>query len=104
MDEDEGEFEAAAETSAAPATSPDLEPETPPPDVEPDLMDDLRGQFEDLEDDTETEVDVGGGFTLDVAGLAPWQLFFLSVLMFLDIAIIGLMFMLMLGRMVLPVF
>lgn len=37
-----------------------------------------------------------------VFGLLPWQIFFLSVLMFLDIAVIGMLFLVMLGRVVLP--
>jgi len=37
-----------------------------------------------------------------VFGLLPWQIFFLSVLMFLDVAVIGLLFLVMLGRIVLP--
>lgn len=102
MDEDEEASEAAP---ASPAPAPQSSPAPAPPseDVEPDPMDDLRGQFEELEDDTEEDMDAGEGFILQVGGLAPWQLFFLSVLLFLDVAIVGLMFMFMLGRMVLPV-
>ncbi len=37
-----------------------------------------------------------------VFGLLPAQIFFLSVLMFLDVAVIGLLFLVMLGRIVLP--
>ena len=37
-----------------------------------------------------------------VFGLLPWQVFFLSVLMFLDVAVIGMLFLVMLGRVVLP--
>lgn len=37
-----------------------------------------------------------------VFGLLPWQIFFLSVLMFLDVAVIGMLFLVMLGRLVLP--
>ncbi|MEJ5311692.1 MAG: hypothetical protein WHX52_18170 [Anaerolineae bacterium] len=35
-------------------------------------------------------------------GMLPQQIFFLSVLMFLDVAVIGLLFLVMLGRIVLP--
>ncbi len=35
-------------------------------------------------------------------GLLPWQVFFLSVLLFLDVAIIGMLFLVMLERVVLP--
>lgn len=38
-----------------------------------------------------------------VFGLLPSQIFFLSVLMFLDVAVIGLLFLVMLGRIVLPI-
>jgi len=38
-----------------------------------------------------------------VFGLLPAQIFFLSVLMFLDVAVIGLLFLVMLGRIVLPI-
>jgi hypothetical protein len=37
-----------------------------------------------------------------VFGLLPWQIFFLAVLMFLDIVVIGMLFLVMLGRVVLP--
>jgi len=37
-----------------------------------------------------------------IFGLLPWQVFFLSVLMFLDVAVIGMLFLVMLGRVVLP--
>ncbi len=37
-----------------------------------------------------------------VFGMLPQQIFFLSVLMFLDVAVIGLLFLVMLGRIVLP--
>jgi len=38
-----------------------------------------------------------------VFGLLPSQIFFLSVLMFLDVVVIGLLFLVMLGRIVLPI-
>lgn len=37
-----------------------------------------------------------------IGGMLPWQVFFLSVLMFLDIAIVGMLFLVMLGRVVIP--
>ncbi len=37
-----------------------------------------------------------------IGGLLPWQTFFLSVLLFLDVAVIGLLFLVMLGRVVFP--
>ncbi|MBN2390092.1 MAG: hypothetical protein JXR84_05190 [Anaerolineae bacterium] len=37
-----------------------------------------------------------------VFGLLPWQIFFLAVMMFLDVAVIGMLFLVMLGRVVLP--
>ena len=37
-----------------------------------------------------------------IGGMVPWQVFFLSVLMFLDIAIVGMLFLVMLGRVVIP--
>lgn len=37
-----------------------------------------------------------------VFGLLPWQIFLLSLFMFLDVAVIGMLFLVMLGRVVLP--
>jgi hypothetical protein len=68
------------------------------------LMDELRSQVEPLTD--EEDVDAPPSEKLQkpvtLAGMVPWQLAILSILLFLDIAIIGLLFLLMLGRISLP--
>jgi hypothetical protein len=87
-----------------------------PPDAEDvgglDLMDDLRGQFVGDEDVVEVEDErrERRGLNLNVSlqqlnlglGLLPWQQFVLSLLLFLDIAVIGVLFLVMLGRVVIP--
>jgi hypothetical protein len=68
-----------------------------------DPMANLRSQVESVEPE-ELPVRRTTKSALDyrVAGLRPWQQLVLSVLLFLDVGIIGLLFLVMLGRIVLP--
>ena len=68
-----------------------------------DLMADLRSQVESVEPE-ELPARRPSKSPLDyrVAGLRPWQQLVLSVLLFLDVGIIGLLFLVMMGRIVLP--
>lgn len=85
----------------------DLVPKTeeaPAPDTVPenvDMLDDLREEMVVTEPAPVAAANrprVGRS----IGGLLPWQVFFLSVLMFLDVAIVGLLFLVMLGRIVIP--
>ena len=75
-----------------------------------DLMADLRSQMDGAEAVIPTAAELArprprrqprpsGGVEL---GLRPWQQFVLSVLLFLDVTIIGLLFLVMLGRIAFP--
>jgi hypothetical protein len=69
------------------------------------LMDDLRSQMDDDEIATPAEEASASsrrqtGLEL---GMRAWQRFFLSVLLFLDVAIVGLLFLIIFGRIALPV-
>jgi hypothetical protein len=68
------------------------------------LMDELRSQVEPLTDEEEVDGPPSEKLQKPItfAGMVPWQLAILSILLFLDIAIIGLLFLLMLGRISLP--
>jgi hypothetical protein len=73
--------------------------ETSPEDV--DLLDDLRDEMIL----TEAEPAVVAEKLRpqrSVGGMLPWQVFFLSVMMFLDIAVVGFLFLVILGRVVIP--
>jgi len=70
------------------------------------LMDELRSQVEtepmpeeELQDEPAPEKPKK---QISFAGLLPWQQAFLSVLLFLDIVVIGLLFLAMLGRIAIP--
>lgn len=64
------------------------------------MMADLRSQV--AVEETAPSPSVRRTRSRYVFGLLPWQIFFLSVLMFLDVAVIGMLFLVMLGRVVLP--
>jgi len=93
------EVDASAET-----TLTLLEEESPSPPEEKDLVQELRSQV--VVDDTlavseEAVVlsDHRGGVFI---GLQPWQQFVLALLLFLDVAVIGLLVLVMLGRVAIP--
>jgi hypothetical protein len=65
-----------------------------------DMMADLRSQV--VADEPTPTPAVSRRRSRYVFGLLPWQIFFLAVLMFLDVAVIGMLFLVMLGRVVLP--
>lgn len=73
--------------------------EAAPEDV--DMMDDLRSQV--VAQETAPVVAPKKARSRYVlGGLLPWQVFFLSVLLFLDVAVVGMLFLVMLERVVLP--
>ena len=68
-----------------------------------DMMTDLRGQMDEAGAEEALEKAPRPRSSRSVfGGLRPWQRFVLSILMFLDVAIIGLLFLVMLGRVVIP--
>jgi hypothetical protein len=69
-----------------------------------DIMADLRSQVAEEEIVPSPSAKRGRSRTRSryVFGLLPWQVFFLSLLMFLDVAVIGMLFLVMLGRVVIP--
>ncbi len=69
---------------------------------EEDLMAGLRSQVAEEEPAPAPSTRRKRSRSRYVFGLLPQQIFFLSVLMFLDVAVIGLLFLVMLGRIVLP--
>jgi len=75
------------------------EPEAPVPETDADLMDALRSQVEadELEDAVEA-AKPKRGISLRLPGLLPWQQFVLALLLLLDVIVIGLLFLVMLGR------
>lgn len=95
------------ETPAAPAPVLAEEPEN----EGLDLMADLRNQMDVAETPEPTAADLARprpgrqtkATTKSELSLRPWQQFVLSVLLFLDVAIIGLLFLVMLGRIAIPV-
>jgi hypothetical protein len=66
-----------------------------------DLMADLRSQVA-VEEESRLTPATRRTRSRYVFGLLPWQVFFLTVLMFLDVAVIGMLFLVMLGRVVIP--
>ncbi len=86
------------------------EPAEEPEEAGLDLMADLRSQMDVPEVAAPTAAELArpkarrqprssGGMELS---LLPWQQFVLSVLLFLDVTIIGLLFLVMLGRIAIP--
>lgn len=68
-----------------------------------DLMADLRNQMDVTEEAPPPRESRPPTRSRNIdLGLLPWQQFFLSMLLFLDVAIVGLLFLVMLGRMVIP--
>ncbi len=99
--------------SMEPELEAEPEPELP---AAPDPMADLRSQmggdeFESVEAMPEPVRAAprprrrrgGSGNKRNALGLLPWQGFFLSVLLFFDIAFVGLLFLVMLQRIAIPV-
>jgi hypothetical protein len=68
-----------------------------------DLMANLRSQVESVEpEELPARRTTKSALDYRIAGLRPWQQLVLSVLLFLDVGIIGLLFLVMLGRIALP--
>ncbi|HOU13181.1 MAG TPA: hypothetical protein PKZ84_08685 [Anaerolineae bacterium] len=105
-DDDEPLQKAAPASASVMPLIPDASPpqRARPPEPAPanvDLMDDLRSQVAAQEAAPAVAPKKARPRSRYVAGgLLPWQAFFLSVLLFLDVAVIGLLFLVMLGRIV----
>jgi len=86
--------EAMSEVAPAPVV-----PAAQAPETDADLMDALRGQVEadELEDAIEATTPKRR-LSLRLPGLLPWQQFVLALLLLLDVIVIGLLFLVMLGR------
>jgi len=69
------------------------------PETEAELMDALRSQVEadDLGEIAEPDAP-RRALNIGIPGLLPWQQLVLAVLLFLDVVVIGLLFLVMLGR------
>lgn len=94
-----------AEEQSPPEITPaveSFEPEPPVPEPEPEmgLVNDLRNEMVTEE---EAVLEAEPRSRRSLGGLKPVQLFVLSVLLFLDVAIIGLLLLVMTGRVVLPI-
>ncbi|MGC9396401.1 MAG: hypothetical protein ACP5J4_16270 [Anaerolineae bacterium] len=108
-DEDDDQLLAAAVQPEASSAQPQVAASQPQAAVaqsqitfeDEDLMADLRSQVAAEEEPTPAP-STRQARSRYVFGLLPWQVFFLAVLMFLDVAVIGLLFLVMLGRVVLP--
>jgi hypothetical protein len=115
-DEDEDQFLAAPVQPRASAVQPQAAVPQPQAAARPqvgiqmgvleddDMMADLRSQVAEEEITPPPSAKRGRSRTRSryVFGLLPWQVFFLSLLMFLDVAVIGMLFLVMLGRVVMP--
>ena len=93
------------QTGALPESQPSQLPESGFLEEPVTLMDELRSQVEPL---PEEELKHEPTFdqpkkSVSFAGMVPWQLAVLSILLFLDIVVIGLLFLIMLGRIALPI-
>jgi hypothetical protein len=71
-------------------------------DEDLDVMSALRSQVESEEEAAREAEREKRSFDFSVPGLVPWQQFVLSILLFMDIAVIGLLFLVMLGRVAIP--
>ncbi|MCJ7549831.1 MAG: hypothetical protein MUQ30_09140 [Anaerolineae bacterium] len=81
------------------ATQAAVETEAQAPETDADPMDALRSQVE--AEDLEDGIGVAKpkrGLSLRLPGLLPWQQFVLALLLLLDVIVIGLLFLVMLGR------
>ena len=86
--------EAMFEVSPAP-----VEPAAQPPETDAELMDALRSQVEaDELADAMDPAKPKRSISLRLPGLLPWQQFVLALLLLLDVIVIGLLFLVMLGR------
>ena len=108
----EDTIEAEAADSFMFATEPErlVEPEEVTPSAEEseegapeDLMESLRSQMEAEAalEDIEEEED-RSSINLRIPGLLAWQQLVLTVLLFLDVVVIGLLFLVMTGRVAIP--
>ena len=85
--------------AVAPPQATAVQPQTTPFKDEA-LMADLRSQV--VVDEPAPAPSTRRTRSRYIFGLLPWQIFFLTVLMFLDVTVIGMLFLVMLGRVVIP--
>lgn len=86
------------ERAEAPVFAPDVDDEA----EALDMMSALRSQVESEAEEQAAAVPDRRTSGFRIPGLVPWQQFVLSVLLFMDIAVIGLLFLVMLGRIAIP--
>jgi hypothetical protein len=95
--------------AVARASEPEVTPFEPQEEIRPQtsdqddlaLMEELRSQVDAEEDEEIEPASPSLSFSLDdvlIEGLEPVQQFVLAVLLFLDVVVIGLLFLVMLGR------
>ncbi|MBN1249753.1 MAG: hypothetical protein JXC32_18970 [Anaerolineae bacterium] len=79
-------------------------PETDEDESAQDLMETLRNQVEaeEAEEEAATAEKPSRSFSLRLPGLLPWQQLVLTVLFLLDVIVIGLLILVMLGRVSIP--
>lgn len=104
--EDALSAEAETQTDVLPdvAALTPLEDEGSSPPEETDLVQELRSQVA-VEGPLAASEEVGAFSDRHrgvLVGLQPWQQFVLALLLFLDVAVIGLLILVMLGRVVIP--
>ena len=95
----QAEVDASAET-----TWTLLEEESPSPPEEKDLVQELRSQVaaDDVLAVSEEAVVLSDHRAGIFSDLQPWQRFVLALLLFLDVAVVGLLILVMLGRVAIP--
>ncbi|MGC9346936.1 MAG: hypothetical protein ACP5JG_02255 [Anaerolineae bacterium] len=109
-DEEDEEDEFLTDVQASPADEyeepePTTFSEATPTTGEPeddDLMAALRSQVDFEEVEEEPAEKRSFSINLAIPGLQPWQQLVLSVLLFLDILVVGLLFLVILGRVGIP--
>ena len=100
-DEDIPSREPPAPASPSPTSAPPMEMKDDDENLagndDWDMLGDLRGEMEEEEAASE-ESKVRRPPSRRIAGLLPWQRFVLALLAFFDIAFVGFLFLVMLGR------
>ncbi len=97
------DFVSENELVVAPEDAAPLTEEEQAEEPEADLMAALRSQVEaDVAQADAVAEKPGRSFGLRLPGLLPWQQLVLAILLLLDVVVIGLLFLVMLGRVSIP--